>query len=169
MAQVMEVTGLKKGGIYNHFESKEQLALEVFDYAISKVRERFIEGLRGKKTAGDRLHAILAIMARYVSDPPVEGGCPVHNTAVDSVYSHPALQERAQRGMDELQNYIRITVEKGIARKELPASMDANNVAVIILSTLEGALMMSKLYKDEAYMARAVDHLRAFIDGNLNT
>ena len=41
MAQVMTATGLKKGGIYNHFESKEQLAFDVFDFAISKVRERF--------------------------------------------------------------------------------------------------------------------------------
>ncbi|MFK7846678.1 MAG: TetR/AcrR family transcriptional regulator [Rhodothermales bacterium] len=167
MAQVMEVTGLKKGGIYNHFESKEQLALEVFDFAISKVRERFIEGLRGKKTAIERLHAIPEIMARYVSDPPVEGGCPVHNTAVDSTYTHPALQQRARIGMDELQNYIRITVEKGIARNELPASMDADDVAAIMLSTLEGALMMSKLYNDEAYMSRAVNHLRVFIDGQV--
>ena len=99
MSQVMDITGLKKGGIYNHFDSKEQLALEVFDFAVSKVRERFVQGLKGKKTAPDRLHAILSIMARYVNDPPVEGGCPIHNTAVDSIYAHPALQERARAGM----------------------------------------------------------------------
>ena len=28
----MEATGLKKGGIYRHFSSKEELAAEVFDY-----------------------------------------------------------------------------------------------------------------------------------------
>ncbi len=34
-------TGLKKGGIYNHFGSKEQLALEAFDYAAEIMRGRF--------------------------------------------------------------------------------------------------------------------------------
>ena len=35
MQDVMEATGLEKGGIYRHFESKEELAAEAFKYAIS--------------------------------------------------------------------------------------------------------------------------------------
>ena len=168
MSQIMDVTGLKKGGIYNHFKSKEQLALDVFEFAIGKVRERFVEGLQGKKTAPERLHAILAIMARYVSDPPVEGGCPIYNTAVDSLHSHPALQARARAGMEELQGYIRVTVEKGIARNELRAGTSPDQVAAILVSTLEGALMMSKLYNDASYMSRAVQHLASYIDEKLS-
>ena len=62
-----------------------------------------MEGLKDKRSAPERLYAILAIMARYVTDPPVEGGCPIHNTAVYSGYTHPTLKERARAGMDELQ------------------------------------------------------------------
>jgi len=32
-SELMEATGLKKGGIYRHFSSKEELAAEAFDYA----------------------------------------------------------------------------------------------------------------------------------------
>ena len=31
LSDIMQATGLKKGGIYNHFGSKEQLALEAYD------------------------------------------------------------------------------------------------------------------------------------------
>ena len=31
MRDLVDVTGLEKGGIYNHFGSKEQLALEAYD------------------------------------------------------------------------------------------------------------------------------------------
>lgn len=167
LSQIMEATGLKKGGIYNHFASKEQLALDVFDYAVGKVRERFKEGLTGKKTAGARLHAILAIMARYVTDPPVDGGCPVNNAAVDSLYTFPALQQRARAGMEELQQYIRSTVEKGVARSELQQDLDPDQVAAVMLASLEGALTMSKLYDDPVYMQRAVTHLAAYVDRNV--
>src|SRR6266567_4555201 len=34
LSDIMHETGLEKGGIYNHFNSKEQLALEAFDYAV---------------------------------------------------------------------------------------------------------------------------------------
>ena len=33
LSQLMEATGLEKGGIYRHFSSKEELAAEAFDYA----------------------------------------------------------------------------------------------------------------------------------------
>jgi len=33
MSELMEATGLEKGGIYRHFSSKEELAAEAFDYA----------------------------------------------------------------------------------------------------------------------------------------
>ena len=36
IADVMQATGLKKGGIYNHFKSKDELALAAFDYADRK-------------------------------------------------------------------------------------------------------------------------------------
>ena len=32
LSDLMEATGLKKGGIYRHFSSKEELAAEAFDY-----------------------------------------------------------------------------------------------------------------------------------------
>ena len=35
MRDLIDATGLEKGGIYNHFGSKEQLALEAYDYAMS--------------------------------------------------------------------------------------------------------------------------------------
>jgi TetR/AcrR family transcriptional regulator, transcriptional repressor for nem operon len=35
MADIMKATGLQKGGIYNHFQSKEELAIASFDYRSS--------------------------------------------------------------------------------------------------------------------------------------
>jgi len=33
MSDIIEATGLAKGGIYGHFKSKEAIASEAFDYA----------------------------------------------------------------------------------------------------------------------------------------
>ena len=33
MQDIMQATGLQKGGIYRHFGTKEELAQEAFDYA----------------------------------------------------------------------------------------------------------------------------------------
>jgi len=45
MSDLMRVTGLQKGGIYNHFRSKDELAL-AFDFAVNRVQEEFMGALK---------------------------------------------------------------------------------------------------------------------------
>ena len=52
LSDIMRETGLQKGGIYNHFASKEALALESFDYAVGRVERWFAGRLAGKKGGG---------------------------------------------------------------------------------------------------------------------
>src|SRR5712692_10457785 len=71
LSDIMRETGLEKGGIYNHFKSKEQLALEAFDYAFALVQERFQLVLKGTFNAVDRLIAIVTVHQTLIDDPLV--------------------------------------------------------------------------------------------------
>src|SRR5436305_10867326 len=51
LSDIMQQTGLEKGGIYNHFKSKEQLALQAFDYSYALLDQRIRTVLAGKKHA----------------------------------------------------------------------------------------------------------------------
>src|SRR5208283_5028756 len=44
LADLMDATGLQKGGIYRHFSSKEELAAEAFDYAWQKAVSGRLDG-----------------------------------------------------------------------------------------------------------------------------
>ena len=57
LRDLIDATGLEKGGIYNHFGSKEQLALEAYDYAMTRVTERLARSQDGATDAVDRLTA----------------------------------------------------------------------------------------------------------------
>ena len=39
MNDILQATGLTKGGVYGNFESKDQIAVEAFDLSIGKVKE----------------------------------------------------------------------------------------------------------------------------------
>src|SRR4051812_4168997 len=77
LSDIMAATGLQKGGIYRHFASKEQLAVEALDYAVARMSERFARALEGRVHVLERLDAIMAVFAAMPHDPPVPGGCPV--------------------------------------------------------------------------------------------
>ena len=164
LADIMRETGLEKGGIYNHFSSKEQLALESFDYAYELVRQRVRQALAGKYNAIERLLALVSVFQSEVDDPPVAGGCPILNTAIEADDANEVLRDRARAAMDDWRDTIHRIVNRGIERGEVRPTTDADEVASLLIATLEGALMLSNLYRDPVHMQRAAAHMSKFIE-----
>jgi TetR/AcrR family transcriptional regulator, transcriptional repressor for nem operon len=164
LADIMRETGLEKGGIYNHFYSKEQLALESFDYAYKLVQQRVRQALAGKLNAIERLLAIVSVFQSIVEDPPVAGGCPILNMAIEADDANEVLRDRARAAMDDWRATIHRIVTKGIERQEIRPGTDADEVASILIATLEGAVMLSSLYKDPIHMKRAAGHMMRYIE-----
>ncbi|MEH1956364.1 TetR/AcrR family transcriptional regulator [Nostoc sp.] len=164
MSDIMRVTGLQKGGIYNHFQSKDDLALQAFDFAIARIKQHTRFALRSKRHAVERLQAIISVFSSFVENPPIKGGCPLLNTAVESDDAHPALRERAQQAMNSWLHLIRRIIETGIEKGEIRPEVSADEIAPIIIATLEGAVMMSKLYGDSIHMHRVINHLNQYLE-----
>ncbi|MEH2267639.1 MAG: TetR/AcrR family transcriptional regulator [Nostoc sp.] len=164
MSDIMRVTGLQKGGIYNHFQSKDDLALQAFDFAIARIKQHTRFALRSKRHAVERLQAIISVFSSFVENPPIKGGCPLLNTAVESDDAHPALRERAQQAMNSWLHLIRRIIETGIEKGEIRPEVSADEIATIIIATLEGAVMMSKLYGDSIHMHKVINHLNQYLE-----
>jgi AcrR family transcriptional regulator len=164
LADIMRETGMEKGGIYNHFNSKEQLALESFDYAYGLVQQRVRQELSGKFNAIERLLAIVSVFEGIIDGFPVAGGCPILNTAIEADDANDSLRDRARFAMDNWRSTIHRIVNKGIERQEIRPGVNADEVASILIATLEGAIMLSNLYKDPVHMQRAVAHMQQYIE-----
>lgn len=167
VADVMAATGLEKGGIYRHFDSKDDLALAAFDYNLELVRQRIGEAIRKERHAVARLKAILAFYRDLVEEPLLVGGCPILNTAVEADDTHPALRARARAAMEEFQATVARIVTNGLLRKEVRPDVDPAEVATVMTATIEGALMLSKLYGENVHMDRAIAHLSRYLESQL--
>jgi TetR/AcrR family transcriptional repressor of nem operon len=164
LSDIMRATGLEKGGIYNHFASKEQLALESFDYAYGLVQQRVRQALAGKFNAIERLVAITSVFQGIFEDPPVPGCCPILNTAIEADDADEMLRDRARAAMDNWRDTIHRIVNKGIDRHEIRPGVNADEVASIMIATLEGAIMLSNLYKDSIHIKRACEHMIRYLE-----
>ena len=163
MGDLVRATGLGKGGIYNHFSGKEELALEAFDYAVEIMRERLRLALEGQETTLEKLFAVVDALGALVEDPPVAGGCPVLNTAVEADDSHPALKSRAAVASTEWLRLVGSLVREGVGSGELRSDVDARAVASIVVAALEGAIMLGRLHDDPAHMRRTTEHLKSYL------
>lgn len=163
ISDVMKATGLKKGGIYNHFKSKDELAIAAFDFAVGVVQARYREGLRGKRTSSERLVAIIRSFCGQMDDPPIPGGCPLLNTAIESDDTHPVLRRRVKVAMDNWRAMIQKILALGIKHQEIDPSIHLDQSTTVIIANLEGALMMSQLYSDRTYLETVEHHLISYI------
>ena len=165
MRDLLQATGLQKGGLYNHFRSKEQLALASFDWAVHRVERHFEEALAGVEGSVDRLLAIVEVIRGLIGDEALPGGCPILTTAIEADDTMPTLLDKARAAMTRWQWLIGSNAKKGVERGELKPDTDPYVVATIVTATLEGAVFLSKLYDDPAPMHRAVDHVAAYVRG----
>ncbi|MCW5849899.1 MAG: TetR/AcrR family transcriptional regulator [Anaerolineae bacterium] len=164
MSDIMRATGLEKGGIYNHFGSKDQLALEAFDYAFGLLTDRLRDALQGKTNSVDRLLTLVEVIGGQVEDGPLPGGCPILNTAVEADDTHPALREKARQAVEGWFGVVHRNVTRGIERGHIRPAVVADEVATLMVATIEGSIMLSKLYGDPVYVHRAIEFLRGYLD-----
>ncbi len=168
ISDIMKATGLKKGGIYNHFKSKDELALEAFDYAYNQVSQRIWSVVKTKRHAIERLQAMVSSYLIFSDDPPIAGGCPILNTAIETDDTDSPLRDRALQAMKSSRSLIVRILQTGIEKGEVRPTIEPDTVATIIFSILEGAIMMSKLERNPIHLERAVAHLQEYIQNNLS-
>lgn len=152
MSDVMSATGLEKGGIYNHFLSKDQLALEAFDYAFETASAIFKEKIAEHDKAIDKLIAFVDCFKNTASDPPIPGGCPLLNSAVESDDGHPEMKLRVMKAMDAVLATAEALVRRSIEEGDIEPQANPQAIARSFVAGLEGAIMLTRLYSDTQYM-----------------
>jgi TetR/AcrR family transcriptional repressor of nem operon len=162
MSALMAATGLEKGGLYRHFESKEDLAAAAFDYAWETVTEPRRRGLEDCRTS---LEKLLLVVRNFVAPPQraIPGGCPLLNTAIENDDGNAVLRERARGALDEWRSGIAEIVCQGVRGGELRADIDPIAVATIVISSLEGAIMFSRLEKTREALFTVGEHLEGYL------
>jgi TetR/AcrR family transcriptional regulator, transcriptional repressor for nem operon len=162
MSALMEATGLEKGGIYRHFSSKEEIAAEAFDYALDLATEARIHDLDTFSNSVDKLKLFIANFVERRSSVP--GGCPILNTAVDADDGNPVLRDRARNAFRQWLGRLESIVKSGIKAREIRRGVDPRKVATLVVSSLEGALMISRLERDREALLSMRSFLEAYLE-----
>ena len=164
---LMVATGLKKGGIYRHFSSKEELAGEAFDDTWDAAWNARLGGVDEKANGIDKLKQLIANFVTYRS--PVAGGCPILNTAVDADDGNPVLRARVAKALRSWLSRIQTIVKQAKERGEARAGVDPAMVATLIVSSLEGALVISRLQRNDHALRAVQSHLNRYLDDEVGT
>ena len=162
MQDVMEATGLEKGGLYRHFSGKEELAAEAFRHSLAqsfKLRTEHVDLEHGA------LALLKSLIGRFVEAPSsLPGGCPLMNTAIDSDDGNLILRGLAQEALQDWRARLSGIVSDGIGNGEIRKGTVPREIANTIIAALEGALMISRLDGNRVALADARKSLEVLLN-----
>ena len=166
VSEIMRVTGLRKGGIYRHFDSRTTLTREAFEYAVGRMRDRFLRAIDGCSTPKDALLAAIGLFRDSSREEAFHGGCPIVNLAIESDDADPELRNAARKAMSQLIGRFEQIIANGMRSGDF-AKGDAGDHARFIVACLEGAVVLGNLYKDRALIEAVLEHLEKYVRNGL--
>ena len=164
MQDVSAATGLEKGSLYSHFANKEELAVAAFDYAWQQTASARVGNLQQASNSVDKLKLHID---NFVSKPSFAGGCPMLNTILDSDDGNLALRRRAEAAMATWVDFLLDVIRMGQTKGEIRSSVQPEELAVLLISLLEGAYISSKLQKSRNVLAISQRHLIAHLENQV--
>src|ERR1700689_2979488 len=149
LADLMQATGLQKGGIYRHFSGKKELAAEAFDYAWDKAVHGRLDGVAGVPDCVNRLKKTIENFVER-RQGLVPGGCPLMNAAVEADDGNPVLRARARKALQGWRDRLSGIASEGIEKQQIDRHISPLQLSQLIMGSLEGALLISRLQNDDA-------------------
>jgi TetR/AcrR family transcriptional repressor of nem operon len=163
MQDIMNATGLTKGALYRSFTNKDEIALEAFKYAGEVLWGHFSTAMEGKETAIEKILAMGSVYSDTVHNPPMKGGCPFLNTAVESDHSFPILRDHASAAYEQMLAFIQGILEQGAANKEFRVGIDTKSIGSFVFSAIEGSIMASRLTRDNKHVEYALKNIELLL------
>lgn len=162
MSDVTRACKIERGGLYNHFASKEELSLAAFDYAAELVHKRLVDASDAQSDPVRKLGAMIGVYRYVAQSPLLPGGCPLLNAAIEADDTNPVLRNRVRKAMNGWRALLVRACEDAVATKRL-ARVDPDAFATMVIAALEGGVMLSSLYRDPKHMHAVEGQLQSWI------
>ncbi|WP_432937322.1 TetR/AcrR family transcriptional regulator [Kribbella sp. CA-253562] len=142
---LVDALGIGKGSLYNAFGSKQALfELALRQYRDSQV-QTLIDLLDEAGPVKERLRAALWFLVETDFADPARPGCFAVNSAAEVAGSNEAAAELVRRMFEQTEDAFRALVEQGQRTGEIALEVDALSVASLLVNTVIGLRLQSRI------------------------
>jgi TetR/AcrR family transcriptional regulator, transcriptional repressor for nem operon len=163
IAQILKEADAGSGSLYYFFPTKEDLLLAVLEWYRENLWSQVVQPVFDRVTDPiERIFGILDGYRRGLLMTSYQHGCPIGNLALELADSHPAARELLAVNFTGWRKVIEQCLAEGAGC--LPATLEREQLALFVLTTMEGAVMLARSYQDIAPYDAAVTQLRDYFD-----
>lgn len=160
---IMREAKTSKGGLYNHFKSKDEIFSAVLSEARKVWRERNLAGLEQIENPVEKVKKLLEnYRDRYLKDTQTfPGGCIFVTLSVELDDQRPDFSRELNEGFVRLKAMIRRFLDQGKENGELRGEVNTEAVTEMIFSGMLGA---SVIYGTGKFFAGLDQCINSLID-----
>jgi TetR/AcrR family transcriptional repressor of lmrAB and yxaGH operons len=150
LSQILDEAGVQPGSLYHHFpQGKQQLAAAVVDGTGAAIEQLLRRFLASDLPVADIVDQWVDLLVGGLTADRRDG-CPIEPIATESVNASPLVREASARAFTGWCTAI----EDRLHAEGWPAA-EAKNIAVAVISLIEGALILSRIAGDTAALTAA--------------
>jgi TetR/AcrR family transcriptional repressor of nem operon len=165
IGDIMNATGLTKGGLYGHFGSKEAIWEACYDEAVRIWSEIVFKDIRSIDDPLERLGRLIENdMRDYLGKDVFPGGCFFLNMIVELSGQAEHMKELIWRGFEGFS--ARMTTWLGEAEKKgiIRSGLDHAEISGFVIIVLNGAAALYAVTKDPLVWQRTISQLRIYLE-----
>ena len=153
---ILAAGGAPRGSLYFHFpKGKEEIGAGALSLAGEAVRLAIVQAAEKSDSAESFLVRIVRAMASDLERSDYREGCPIATTALETAAQSEVLGAATRTAFQKWE----LEIKRGLFRFGL-TSGDADLVATMVLSQLEGALLLARTYRSLVPIQRAEEAVR---------
>lgn len=163
---ILEAVGTSKGGLYNHFKSKEDLFFNALSEARKIWRQRNLAGLPELERPLDKIKKLLEnYRDHYLADSDdFPGGCVFVNLAVELNDQQPHLAREVNEGFERFKGMIKRLLDQEKAAGRLKDSVNTTLAAEMVFSGLVGTCVTYTSDKSKDHLDRNIAALIDYVN-----
>lgn len=167
ISDITSATGYTKGAIYRHFENKDNLEIQAYEKMIRYIFTDLKAKIREAKNTKDKLFIFLNHFENYIIKEHFAGGCPLLNLSIEVDDTNHDLKYKAQNTLTVFKETILTILSNGKKYHQVQVNCNEELIASVIIASLEGGIMMSKLTQSEKDIKNVVNHLKTWIEKDI--
>jgi TetR/AcrR family transcriptional repressor of nem operon len=147
---ILDAAQVTKSNFYYHFKSKEDLCLTALEMMENYFFTYMLEPtlLNEELSPKERFRAFFNVQLSKMETSSCKKGCPFSNLASETSDFHPEFQQRLAQFYQRQVRLIEKCFEEGVEKGEFRSNIAPSKVASMLLSTMMGATLLAKAYKD---------------------
>ncbi|MDP2878974.1 MAG: TetR family transcriptional regulator C-terminal domain-containing protein [Sulfuricella sp.] len=166
IANILQDTGLTKGALYHHFQTKQALGLAVIEEVIKERLEGLIfRPLRESERPVEMLLEIIATIDKKVPSDFVMLGCPLNNLMQEMSALDELFQERLGGVLGVWQKTVEGALKRGQKQGEIRAEVDYKAAALFVVSAWEGCIGVAKNMQSPKAFGTCMKQLHGYVRG----